>query len=219
MNSILVGIIEDNPDYLKSLTDVLLLQGNVSILTWNSAESFFQTPPKEELQLLLVDIGLPGLTGIDVLKKYHTVESRKSLVLSALQTDDVIFAAIQSGASGYIWKSELDSLPDTIQTILEGGSVISPSIATKVLLSFRASKTNPDWKLGQSQKEQGLEVLTPRERQILELITEGDNPQQIAQLFGTSVGTVRQQIKTIYKKLQVNTRVQMLKKARLFGIF
>lgn len=219
MNQILVGIIEDNPDYLKSLTDVLHAQGNVSLLTWNSAETFFQNPPKEELQLLLVDIGLPGESGIDVLKKYHVVDSRKSLVLSSLQTDDVIFAAIQSGASGYIWKSELDSLTDTIQTILEGGSVISPSIATKVLLSFRSPKPNPIGKLGPKPKESGLEVLTPRERQILELIIEGDNPPQIAQLFGTTVGTVRQQIKTIYKKLQVNTRVQMLKKARLFGIF
>ncbi|XDD48522.1 response regulator [Leptospira sp. WS39.C2] len=220
MNVTKIGIIEDNPAYLESLVSVLKTNDSISITTWNSAEAFETNPPNGELQLLILDIGLPGASGIDVLKKYHTVDVRKSLVISSLQTDDVIFAAIKLGASGYIWKSELDSLLETIQTILDGGSVISPSIATKVLLAFR----NPELKqklepISNNQKEFGLEVLSPRERQILELIIEGDSPQQIAQLFGTTIGTVRQQIKTIYKKLQVNTRVQMLKKARFFGIF
>ncbi|TGM40415.1 DNA-binding response regulator [Leptospira levettii] len=220
MTLINIGIIEDNPDYLESLVAVLKTRDTLSITTWNSAETFDSNPPKEELHLLILDIGLPGASGIDVLKKYHTVDVRKSLVISSLQTDDVIFAAIKLGASGYIWKSELESLWETIQTILDGGSVISPSIATKVLLAFRKPETSPT--LGSNpkkEKELGLEVLSPRERQILELIIEGDTPQQIAQLFGTTIGTVRQQIKTIYKKLQVNTRVQMLKKARVFGIF
>ncbi|XDD44626.1 response regulator [Leptospira sp. WS60.C2] len=221
MNQILVGFIEDNPDYASSLTEVLSTKENLSFVTWNSAESFFANPPKQELDLLVLDIGLPGQSGIDVLKQYHTMEGRKSLVISALQSDDVIFSAIQSGASGYIWKSELDSFWDTIQTILEGGSVISPSIATKVLLAFRNTKPSQskEGKPNKSKETNVLEILTPRERQILELIIEGDSPHQIAQFFGTTVGTVRQQIKTIYKKLQVNTRVQMIKKARLFGIF
>ncbi|ABZ95913.1 Receiver component of a two-component response regulator [Leptospira biflexa serovar Patoc strain 'Patoc 1 (Ames)'] len=218
MNSILIGIIEDNLDYLNSLLEVLKPKESVSISTWNSAEDFYSNPPKEELQLLILDIGLPGESGIDVLKKYHTIDSRKSIVISSLQTDDVIFSAIKYGASGYIWKSELDSLWETIQTIVEGGSVISPSIATKVLLAFRKPELNPKPTFP-PKNQTGLEILSPRERQILELIIEGDSPQQIAQLFGTTIGTVRQQIKTIYKKLQVNTRVQMLKKARLFGIF
>ncbi|TGM45640.1 response regulator transcription factor [Leptospira vanthielii] len=212
MKSISIGIIEDNLDFLLSLCGVLKENPNLNLTTWNSAEEFWADGLKE-WDLLILDIGLPGMSGIDVLKTYHTVESRKSLVISSLQTDDAIFSALRNGASGYIWKSELDSLHDTIQTLLDGGSVISPSIAAKVLLSFRKPQTNLD-PLGV-----GLEVLTPRERQILELIIEGDNPQQIASLFGTTVGTVRQQIKAIYKKLQVNTRVQMLKKARQFGIF
>ena len=212
MKSISIGIIEDNLDFLLSLCGVLKENPNLNLTTWNSAEEFWADGLKE-WDLLILDIGLPGMSGIDVLKTYHTVESRKSLVISSLQTDDAIFSALRNGASGYIWKSELDSLYDTIQTLLDGGSVISPSIAAKVLLSFRKPQTNLD-PLGV-----GLEVLTPRERQILELIVEGDNPQQIVSLFGTTVGTVRQQIKAIYKKLQVNTRVQMLKKARQFGIF
>ncbi|EMY70202.1 response regulator transcription factor [Leptospira vanthielii] len=212
MKSISIGIIEDNLDFLASLCGVLKENPNLNLTTWNSAEEFWADGLKE-WDLLILDIGLPGMSGIDVLKTYHTVESRKSLVISSLQTDDAIFSALRNGASGYIWKSELDSLHDTIQTLLDGGSVISPSIAAKVLLSFRKPQTTLD-PLGV-----GVEVLTPRERQILELIVEGDNPQQIASLFGTTVGTVRQQIKAIYKKLQVNTRVQMLKKARQFGIF
>ncbi|MCG6142288.1 response regulator transcription factor [Leptospira mtsangambouensis] len=211
MKSISIGIIEDNIDFLQSLCGVLKQNSHLNLVTWNSAEDFWASGQSREWDLLILDIGLPGMSGIDVLKTYHTVESRKSLVISALQTDDAIFSALRNGASGYIWKSELDSLPETIQTILEGGSVISPSIAAKVLLSFRKPQTTSD--------PSGVEVLTPRERQILELIVEGDNPSQIASLFGTTVGTVRQQIKAIYKKLQVNTRVQMLKKARQFGIF
>ncbi|TGK82759.1 DNA-binding response regulator [Leptospira bourretii] len=213
MKSISIGIIEDNVDFLQSLCGVLKQNSHLNLVTWNSAEDFWTNGQSREWDLLILDIGLPGMSGIDVLKTYHTVESRKSLVISALQTDDAIFSALRNGASGYIWKSELDSLPETIQTILEGGSVISPSIAAKVLLSFRKPQTFSD------PSGVGVEVLTPRERQILELIVEGDNPNQIASLFGTTVGTVRQQIKAIYKKLQVNTRVQMLKKARQFGIF
>ncbi|MBM9546926.1 response regulator transcription factor [Leptospira sp. 201903074] len=213
MKSTSIGIIEDNEDFLQSLCGVLEQNPNLNLTTWNSAEEFWATGLTKEFDLLILDIGLPGMSGIDVLKTYHTIESRKSLVISSLQTDDAIFSALRNGASGYIWKSELDSLHDTIQTLLDGGSVISPSIAAKVLLSFRKPQTNLD------PHGIGVEVLTPRERQILELIVEGDNPQQIASLFGTTVGTVRQQIKAIYKKLQVNTRVQMLKKARQFGIF
>lgn len=213
MKSITIGIIEDNLDFLQSLSGVLVQNPNLNLTTWNSAEAFWASGKSKEWDLLILDIGLPGMSGIDVLKTYHSVESRKSLVISSLQTDDAIFSALRNGASGYIWKSELDSLHDTIQTLLDGGSVISPSIAAKVLLSFRKPQAKAD-SLGV-----GVEVLTPRERQILELIVEGDNPHQIGSLFGTTVGTVRQQIKTIYKKLQVNTRVQMLKKARQFGIF
>ncbi|TGL88236.1 DNA-binding response regulator [Leptospira congkakensis] len=212
MKSISIGIIEDNLDFLHSLCGVLEENPSLHLKTWNSAEEFWAEDAAKEWDLLILDIGLPGMSGIDVLKTYHTTESRKSLVISSLQTDDAIFSALRNGASGYIWKSELDSLHDTIQTLLDGGSVISPSIAAKVLLSFRKPQTNLDSGVG-------VEVLTPRERQILELIVEGDSPYQIASLFGTTVGTVRQQIKTIYKKLQVNTRVQMLKKARQFGIF
>lgn len=211
MKNISIGIIEDNIDFLQSLCSVLKQNANLNFVTWNSAEDFWTSGQSKDLDLLILDIGLPGMSGIDVLKTYHAVESRKSLVISSLQTDDAIFSALRNGASGYIWKSELESLPETIQTILDGGSVISPSIAAKVLLSFRKPQIHSDLC--------GVEVLTPRERQILELIVEGDNPNQIASLFGTTVGTVRQQIKAIYKKLQVNTRVQMLKKARQFGIF
>lgn len=213
MKSISIGIIEDNVDFLQSLCGVLKQNSHLNLVTWNSAEEFWTSGQSREWDLLILDIGLPGMSGIDVLKTYHTMESRKSLVISALQTDDAIFSALRNGASGYIWKSELDSLPETIQTILDGGSVISPSIAAKVLLSFRKPQIFSD------STGVGVEVLTPRERQILELIVEGDSPNQIASLFGTTVGTVRQQIKAIYKKLQVNTRVQMLKKARQFGIF
>ncbi|PJZ83397.1 response regulator transcription factor [Leptospira harrisiae] len=213
MKSILIGIIEDNVDFLQSLCGVLNQHSNFNLVTWNSAEDFWAKGQSKELDLLILDIGLPGMSGIDVLKTYHTMESRKSLVISSLQTDDAIFSALRNGASGYIWKSELDSLPETIQTLLDGGSVISPSIAAKVLLSFRKPQIHSE-PLGV-----GVEVLTSRERQILDLIVEGDSPIQIASLFGTTVGTVRQQIKAIYKKLQVNTRVQMLKKARQFGIF
>ncbi|MCW7470830.1 response regulator transcription factor [Leptospira kanakyensis] len=213
MKTISIGIIEDNVDFLHSLCGVLEENASLQLKTWNSAEAFWAEDTPKEWDLLILDIGLPGMSGIDVLKTYHTTESRKSLVISSLQTDDAIFSALRNGASGYIWKSELDSLHDTIQTILDGGSVISPSIAAKVLLSFRKPQVLSD------PSSVGVEVLTPRERQILELIVEGDSPYQIASLFGTTVGTVRQQIKTIYKKLQVNTRVQMVKKARQFGIF
>jgi DNA-binding NarL/FixJ family response regulator len=209
-----IGIIEDNLDYLASLLEILKPVSEFQVTHWNSAESFWSSAPDRELDLLVLDLGLPGMSGLEFLKMYHIEENRKTLVLSSIQTDDKIFGALRNGAVGYLWKSEVTSLIETINTVLDGGSVMSPSIATRVLLSFRKNEENK-----KNDSMSRMKQLTRREREILNLVIEGESPQEIAISFGTSVGTVRQQIKSIYKKLQVNTRIQMLKKARDSGIF
>lgn len=209
-----IGIIEDNLNYLTSILEILESVKEFEIYYWNSAEDFWADSNKEDLDLLILDLGLPGMSGLEFLKHYHIKENRKTLVLSSIQTDEKIFGALRNGAAGYLWKSEVTSLVETVHTVLEGGSVMSPSIATRVLLSFRMDEESK-----QNDSRTQLKNLSVREREILNLIIEGDSPGEIAVSFGTTVGTVRQQIKSIYKKLQVNTRIQMLKKARDSGIF
>ncbi|WCL49099.1 response regulator transcription factor [Leptospira sp. GIMC2001] len=216
-----IGIVENEILFAEYLIEeIIKCNDSHKIKTWKSAESFWRDPTKEEIDILLVDIGLPGMDGIELLKLYHEKEGRKSIVISSMQGDDTIFGAIRLGTSGYILKSELSSLCETLDTVANGGATISPSIAARVLHQFRNPIQNESTENSEKLIEPvSVETLSKREKQILEEIINGLSAIKIAELFGTTDGTVRQQIKNIYKKLQVNSRVELMRKARDLGMF
>ena len=124
----------------------------------------------------------------------------KCVVVSSLLSEGQILDALTAGAIGYLQKFEIEDLLGSLRIFREGGSVISPSIAAKILPTFR------------KEKPQGWEDLTSRERQILEELKNGLTSEEIAKLFQLSIHTVRTQIRSIYKKIQVNSQIQLLKK-------
>ena len=128
-------------------------------------------------------------------------------MVSANFSDELIFQALKNGAIGYILKSELKDLPLSLDVGLSGGGVMSPSIAVRVAMWFQ--KTTP------SNIQESLSI---REKQILEAISNGATAKSVAQKLAVSESTVRTHIRSIYEKLQVNSRAGMVKKAGEMGL-
>lgn len=160
-----------------------------------------------DFDILLVDLnlGYHSMNGIELIVKLQQKESRiQYLVLTVYEDDDKVFDALSAGANGYILKSsEKSKIVDAIHDLHEGGSPMSPSIARKVTQSFMQNK---QCKLAYK------ELLTQREREIIELISRGKLEKEVASELYISVKTVKNHITNIYQKLQVTTRVEALNK-------
>ena len=115
----------------------------------------------------------------------------------------MIFKALQHGCLGYILKSELENITETIDIILKGGAIISPMIALRVMKSFQQEKPVSE-----------DSALTTREKQVIEELASGYTPAKVAELMNLSLHTVRTHIKNIYRKLNVNSSQELLSSAR-----
>jgi DNA-binding NarL/FixJ family response regulator len=158
----------------------------------------------------LVDIGLPGMSGIEgvrILKGRHP--SVHLLMLTVYDDDERIFDAICAGATGYLLKKTPPArLLDYIRETLEGGSPMSPQIARRVISLFR--RVRPP--------ESVHEDLTPHEIRLLRLLVEGYRYEDVANQMGVSINTVRSHIKQIYSKLQVHSKSEAVAKALRSGL-
>jgi len=204
------GIIENDRQFADLLkTHLQSLPEIRHINVWNMAESFWRAKWKQ-LDLCFIDLGLPGISGTELIARIRAEGiAFPCIVISALNDDNSIVGAIEAGADGYIWKGDLQNLADVVQIVRDGGAIISPSIAVRLLRSLR--KRSPSVPLAQ--------ILTDREIQVFQCIAEGRTPRQVSALFGTTEGTVRNQIKSIYKKLEVKNRVELMKTAASYDLF
>ena len=203
-----VGLVENDLDYQNKIRDALEGMPEIgSVVAWESAETFWRDATGRELDLLLLDIKLPGMNGVDLAAKVCERNPETRIVmLSNLNSDDLIFQALRNGAIGYLLKSELKDIGETVRTVLNGGAMITPTIALRVLGSFR--KTNPVLGAG----------LTDREKQVLELMVNGMTIPQVAEFLGCSPHTVTHHAKKIYKKLNVHNRSELARKAAAAGL-
>lgn len=203
------GIIENDREFAPMLKARLQSLPEIrQVHVWNLAESFWRAKWKQ-LDLCFVDLGLPGISGIELIGRIRAEGAEfPCIVISALNDDNSIVCAIEAGADGYIWKGELQNLTDVVQIVRDGGAIISPSIAVRLLRSLR--KRSPSVPLAQ--------VLSDREIQVFQCIAEGRTPRQVSALFGTTEGTVRNQIKSIYRKLEVKNRVELMKTAASYDL-
>ncbi len=203
------GIVENDPQYAADLRRELLSSGAVKkVQIWPTGEQFWRSN-RSQLRLCFVDIGLPGISGIDLiaLLRAHD-EALPCIVISALHDDETIIRAIEAGAEGYIWKGDLRNVAEALRIVDQGGAIITPAIAVRLLHNIRARSRG-----ARLQKH-----LTDREMQVFVGIAEGRNPAQVGALLGTSEGTVRNQIKSIYRKLAVRNRVELMRAAARFGL-
>ena len=163
----------------------------------------------ENPDLLLLDVGLPGMSGLDALRLIKE-KAPKTLViiLTVFEDDDKIFQAICAGAAGYLLKtSSAVEIVQAVRDALEGGSPMNPRIARRVLEMFS--------KLAPKHSDYGL---SEREKEMLQLMTTGLIKKEIADRVQLSIHTVDTYLRRIYEKLQVNTRTGAVAKALKEGL-
>lgn len=203
MSPIQLGIIEDETLVLENLNLFFEHQPDVDVvLTANSVEGFLEAFDNFKLDVLLLDIGLPGMSGLEAIRILKGKQADIDiLMLTSFDDSDKIFKALCAGADAYLLKrTPLKSIKEAIVTVHKGGSYMSPTIARKVVDYFAPKQTNKD------------ELLTSRQLQIVEGLVEGLSYKMIADKYLISVETVRDHIKKIYKKLHVNSKAEVIKK-------
>jgi len=201
------GIVENEPDYSEFVSRELhALECISEIRMWRSAEECYRDAKRTAVELFFIDIGLPGMSGSELIELLAREQAEAMIiVLTAFQSDDLILKCLKAGAVGYLLKSDTLRFGEIVRSVISGGAVMTPAIAARVLSAMRPRKTE-------------AHRLSPREVQVLELIVDGYTPREIGNLFATAEGTVRNQIKSIYRKLQVSSRVDLMRKARDYGL-
>lgn len=196
-----VALVEDDNEIRQTLA--LIINGTPGfkcIHTFADAESALEKLPGEYANVVLMDIELPGASGIETVKKLKPqMPDTDFLMLTVKQDDESVFASVCAGASGYLLKDTPPSdLLQSIMEVFQGGAPMSANIARKVIQSFHNITPSP---------------LSDRETEILRLLSEGMNYRSIATHIFLSPHTVKTHIKNIYKKLHVSTRAEAVKKA------
>ena len=197
-----VAIVEDDDEIRQTLA--LIINGTPGYFcrhTFIDAESAVKELPSLYVNVVLMDIELPGITGIEAIKKLKPKLPETDFIMLTIKQDETsIFNSLCAGASGYLMKDTPPSeLLLSIKEVYKGGSPMSTNIARKVILSFQ--KTSPP------------SPLSDRETGILKLLCDGMNYRSIAEKIFLSSHTVKSHIKNIYKKLHVNSRAEAVKKA------
>ena len=197
--SSVVWIVEDHPDLRTTLQEALEVSACGHVEAFASCEASlkeFQTPDTPRPDVIILDIGLPGMSGLEGLSKYKDLSPATDIVMFTVFDDrQPVFEAICAGASGYLLKSEpLERIVAAVQEVTAGGAPMTPEIARSVLNRFSQlapSKTDSD--------------LSDREREVLTLLADGLTKKEIAVRLDLSLHTVDNYVRRIYAKLHVNT--------------
>jgi DNA-binding NarL/FixJ family response regulator len=158
--------------------------------------------------IILLDVGLPGMSGLDGIGRMKELSpAAQIVVLTAFEDDEKIYRAICAGASGYLLKSaSLAELATALGEVATGGSPMTPRVARRVLEMFTRLAPQPT-----------AQPLSPRERQVIELMADGLTNKEIATRLSLSVHTVVEYVGDIYRRLHVNTRAGAVAKALRSG--
>lgn len=204
-----LAIVEDNTPLRESL--VLLLGGEPAIevvADFGTAEEALEALGEEPTDAVLIDIGLPGMTGIDLIKRLKGLHPSVQFMVHTIHEDrGNVFAAIKAGAEGYILKGATPrELVESILDLSKGGAPMSPKIARAVIREFQGSDPSQEY------------ILTAREKEILRHLEEGLTYKVLAERLSVSHHTIHTHIKHIYEKLHAKGRNDALSKARVKGI-
>ncbi len=202
-------IIEDDPLLLENLT--LLLSGEEGITVagaYRSAEDAMRSLKNASPEVMLTDLGLPGISGVELIKKAkEEIPSLEIMAHTVFEDRERVFSAIKAGASGYILKgSSPREIIESIHSLYKGGAPMSPKIARKIIHEFQDEATSEQF------------LLTQREKEIVKLVEDGLTYKEIGERLNISTHTVHTHIKNIYEKLQAKDRNDAIIKARKKGI-
>jgi len=206
-------IVEDNPVFRRQLERVLErlgLRANIlSSATGTQALDLLELP-RTQVDLAFLDLGLPDISGLEVI---HAMRRRfpeaPVLVISVIDSERTLLAAIRAGARGYVLKGQSEeNLMATIEDVMRGNYPISPSLA-RVLFKLAGAP------MAAAAQEFGL---SPRELETLRLISRGHSYDEVASLMGVALSTVQSNIRNLYRKLDAHSQVQAVSKAREAGL-
>lgn len=213
MERIAVLIADDEPAFRSGLRALLKSAAELELVGEAlSGEQAVRLAADLQPDLILMDINMPGMNGIEATRRILTTSPHIGiLILTMFEDDDSVFAAMRAGARGYLLKGALKAeILRAIQTVHSGGVVYGAAIAQRVLRYFAGLKPVEPVEL--------FPELTDRERQVLKLIAQGLNNTEIAEQLTLSGKTVRNHITNIFGKLQVADRAQAIVRAREAGL-
>lgn len=201
-----IAIVEDNKTTRESLETIVNMSPDFRcICACDSAEQALEKIPPLQPEVVLMDIQLPKMSGVECVTRLKEASPTTQVIMVTVYQDpDRIFRALRAGASGYLLKrATLDKVLSAIRDVQQGGVPMSSEIARKVLNFFQTQTVAPE-----------LEKLSPREREILDLIAPGYSNKEIADKLGISIESIRWHLKNIYHKLHVHSRTEAAMKLR-----
>jgi DNA-binding NarL/FixJ family response regulator len=206
-----VALVEDNHDIRMALEQIIASSDDYFLAgSCTSGEDAIERLPAMQPRVVLMDIGLPGISGIEVVKAMKiTHPGILFMICTIYEEDEKIFEALRAGASGYILKKTSPvKLLEGIREVIEGGAPMSSQIARKVVAAFQN-------KPAETPAGSALDVLSKREKEILEMLSTGLLYKEIAEKLYISAETVRKHVYHIYEKLHVGNRIEAVNK--LYG--
>lgn len=197
-----VGIIEDNKHIRDGWKTFIDYESDMKASqVYGSCEDALRTKSVYDLDVVMVDIGLPGMSGVECAKILNDKKPDLPIIMATVfDDDDHVFSALEAGAIGYVLKNTApNDMISAIRSASDGGSPITPNIARKVITTFQ--------KKVQKQKVS----MNEREQEILELLSNGLSYSEIGKKIYLSEDGVRHHIRNIYKKLHVNNKAEAVK--------
>ena len=206
--SISLAIVEDLDEVREGLKQFISLNPEFKVLdTFKTAEEALYDLPRLKPDIVIMDINLPGINGIDCIREVkHKVPQTQFMMFTVYENDEKVFEALNAGASGYLLKNTgLVQLIEALQELHHGGSPMSANIARKLVTVFRQ----------QGSDAVPVHSLSNRENEILQRLSKGLLYKEIADQLGIGLGSVRTYILRIYEKIHVQSRGQAA--AKFFG--
>jgi DNA-binding NarL/FixJ family response regulator len=213
--SISVALVEDDPAMREALERVIRAEPSLHFAfgasTAGELLAWFLSHP---VDVLLVDLGLPDCSGLDVIRRCRELQPRcASMVLTIFGDEANMLSAFEAGASGYLLKDGTESdLATHILSLHAGGSPMSPTIARQLLVRWRGRDP------AQAASAPAGEALSPRETEVLNLIARGFTYGEVAGRMGILLSTVQSHVRNIYGKLDVHNKTEAVFEARQLGI-
>ncbi len=199
------ALIEDARQFAEALANYIAVSdsGVECSGVYPSAEEALKRLPKNPPDVALVDINLPGMSGIELVARLKEIcPSVLCLILTTYEDSIPIFNALKAGACGYLLKrAPAEEIVSAIVQAHAGGSPMSPQIARQVVSFFHRQP-----------QATGMEALSDREREVLQLLAEGSMYKEIATRLSISIDTVRTHVRKIYEKLHVHSRTEAVLK-------
>jgi DNA-binding NarL/FixJ family response regulator len=196
-----VALVEDDPGVRGSLVSILSQAKNIKCVgDYGSGEAAVEGLTRSPAQVVVMDINLPGMNGVECVKQLAVILPETQIVmLTAYKDIDTIYQALASGASGYLLKPvRAKQLIDAVTDVSQGGAPMSSSIARQVVVAFRHKP---------EVKEAGeVTDLSEQELQVLKLLSEGYPYKQVSIEMNVTINTIYEYIRRIYRKLHVHSK-------------